>query len=615
MSLDGAPADRRRVEAMIQRLVHRGPDSEGIEVDGSVALASRRLRILDLSEAGRQPLANEDGTAWIVFNGEVYNYRELRPELERAGHRFRSRTDTEVVLHAYEEWGSACLDRFNGMFAFAVWDARRHRLFCARDRLGVKPFYFVERGRTLLFASEPKALLAALDSTPAPDDQAVADYLALDYVDADERTFFSGIRQLPAGHILVADGEGMRTERWWDIAPHLAAEPRVGPDEAVGRFRELFDDAVRLRLRSDVPIGSCLSGGLDSSAVVCTVNDFLERSREAEAVGETQRTFSATFPGEAFDESRYIDAVGSSARVDQHRVAVNGRNVLEQARRVLRAQDEPFGSMSILAQWQVMRIAREADVTVLLDGQGGDELLAGYHSFVGYHIADLLQAGHVRTAMRELRTYHRQQLHAWPRTARLALVPFVPDGARVCLRQLDKRAASVLPPRLRRLAAETRAAPDGFGRLDAERYRVYHRGLPALLRYEDRNSMAFSLEARLPFLDYRLVELSFRLDPAALIASGATKLLLRRALADRLPPLVRDRRDKIGFLTPQARWLREAGPEVARALERPGFGGGYVGREAARRLLGSVERGRPGADFALWRCICLDLWLQELHGA
>src|SRR6266511_2570320 len=555
ISLRGAPADRSRVEAIAAGLVHRGPDSEGVHIDRHVGLASRRLSILDLSEAGRQPLANEDSSAWIVFNGAVYNYRELRPELERAGHRFRSQTDTEVVLHAYEEWGSECLDRFNGMFAFAVWDAERGRLFCARDRLGVKPFYYTQRDGTLLFASEPKALLAALDSAPSPDEQAIADFIALDYVDAGARSFFDGIQQLVAGHSMLVDAGGVSVRRWWDMTPHPPEEPRITADDAVDEFRTLFDDAVRLRLRSDVPVGSCLSGGLDSSAVVCPVNEFLERSREAKSVGETQKTFSATFPGEPFDETMYIDAVGAAARVEQHRVAVDGHDLLGAAREMLRAQDEPVGSTSIVEQWHVMRIAR------------------------------------------------------------LALVPHIPQRARTRLRQLDKRSGAVLSPKLRGLAAEARSAPPGFGKLEAERYHVYHHGLPALLRYEDRNSMAFSLEARLPFLDYRLVELSFRLDPSALIASGATKTLLRRALADRLPALVRDRQDKIGFITPQARWLREARADVMRAVERRDFGGGYLNREGVRGLVSRLERGERGIDFALWRCLCLDLWLQELYGA
>jgi asparagine synthase (glutamine-hydrolysing) len=615
ISLRGAPADRARLEAMAARLAHRGPDSEGVQIDGHVGLASRRLSIVDLSEAGRQPLANEDSSAWIVFNGAVYNYRELRPELEHAGHRFRSQTDTEVVLHAYEEWGSGCLDRFNGMFAFAVWDATHGRLFCARDRLGVKPFYYTERDGTLLFASEPKALLAALDSAPPPDEQAIADFIALDYVDAGARTFFSSIQQLVAGHSLLVDRDRVSVRRWWDITPHPADEQRITADDAVDEFRALFDDAVRLRLRSDVPVGSCLSGGLDSSAVVCTVNEFLERSREAESVGKTQKTFSATFPGERFDESVYIDAVGAAARVEQHRVAVDGHDLLGTAREMLRAQDEPVGSTSIVAQWHVMRLARAGNVTVLLDGQGGDELLGGYHAFVGYHIADLLRTGQPAAAARELRAYHRGQAHSWLRSARLALVPLIPQRARTRLRQLDKRSGALLSPKLHGLPDEPRSAPPGFGKLEAERYHIYHHGLPALLRYEDRNSMAFSLEARLPFLDYRLVDLSFRLEPSALIASGATKTLLRRALADRLPALVRERQDKIGFLTPQARWLREAGADIARTLERPDFGGGYLSRDGARHLVARLERGERGIDFALWRCLCLDLWLQELYGA
>jgi asparagine synthase (glutamine-hydrolysing) len=575
-----------------------------------VALGSRRLRILDLSDAGRQPLENEDGSNWLVYNGEIYNYRELRDELLDLGHRFRSETDTEVIVHAYEEWGDSCLDRFNGMFAFALWDEARRRLFCARDRVGVKPLYYTRHGSALLLASEIKALLVALPATPSPDESTIADYIALDHVDHSERTFFSGIRQLGAGHVLTADVDGLSVGRWWEPGPGEGGEVRRA--DADEQFRELFDDAVRLRLRSDVPVGSCLSGGLDSSSVVCTVNGLLGRD-DARAVGATQKTFSAVFPSEPFDESRYIDAVAAVANVEQHRVAVQGDALLTQARRVLAAQDEPFGSTSIIAQWHVMALARSGDVTVLLDGQGGDELLAGYHNLIGYRIADLLRRGRVGAAARETLAYHRSQSHSWLRTGRLVGVPLVPGAARTRLRTLDKDAHGLLPRRLRSLPAESRLAPAGLDLLSAERYRVYRYALPALLRYEDRNSMAFSLEARLPFLDYRLIELSFRLPAEALVAHGRTKALLRDALGPRLPDAVRERPDKIGFLTPQARWLREARTEIHALIGTAGFGGGFVQNARVRDLLDAVERGRPGADYALWRCVCLDLWLRETY--
>ena len=312
-ALAGDPVDARVARTMADVLRHRGPDSAGAWSDGPIAFGHNRLRIIDTSDAGRQPMPNEDETVWLNYNGETYNYRELRPELERTGHRFHSATDTEVLVHGYEEWGDAFLQRLNGMFAFALWDAPRRRLLLARDRLGVKPLYLAQRDGLLLFASEIKALLAALPTAPAPDARAIADYVGLDYVDHSDRTFFTGITQLLPGHLLVAENGRMRVERWWDVPSPNAI---VAGTEAEQQFRSLFEDSVRLRLRSDVPLGSCLSGGLDSSAVVGEVSALLEQGRETDAVGHALRTFSAVFPGEAFDESRFVDAVVDANTVE-----------------------------------------------------------------------------------------------------------------------------------------------------------------------------------------------------------------------------------------------------------------------------------------------------------
>ncbi len=362
-----------------------------------------------------------------------------------------------------------------------------------------------------------------------------------------------------------------------------------------------------------MPVGSCLSGGLDSSAVVGVIESLLRKGADTAAVGHTLRTFSVVFPGEPFDESRFVDAVAAHTEIDSHRVTLAPQGILETARPVVRQQDEPFGSTSMLAQWEVMRLARETGVTVLLDGQGGDELLGGYDAFVGFRAADLLRSGRVAAGLSELRSYQRLRATPWARVARLGAVPFVPGSMRRGLRRRDKVARTVLDSRLQGLDHEPIPAPPaGLDALSKERYRVYKHGLPALLRYEDRNSMAFAIEARLPFLDSRLVDLSFQLDPRSLISDGLTKQVLRTALADRLPPEVRTRSDKIGFETPQGRWLRADAAAIDAQLARPGFGGGYLDRRAAQKLVEQQRRNGLGVDFATWRCLCLDLWLEEV---
>src|SRR5919199_3954182 len=316
LSLDGAPIERRSLEAMSTILRHRGPDDEGILIDGPVGLMHRRLSIIDLSPAGRCPMPNEDETVWIIFNGEIYNYLELIPGLIQRGHRFRSHCDTEVILHAYEEYGERCLDYLNGMFAFALWDSREHKLFCARDRAGIKPFYYYQDGHRFIFASEIKAIVADPSVPRRVNHQAAYDFLVNSYIDHTPATFFQGIVQLPPAHYLTVQDRRLRLQRYWDIDPGKAADPLRPSTPADDRrwatdFLVLFRDAVRLHLRSDVPVGTCLSGGLDSSAIVCMANELLWGEDQGGAFawherGTQQHTFSACYEEEAYDERRFI---------------------------------------------------------------------------------------------------------------------------------------------------------------------------------------------------------------------------------------------------------------------------------------------------------------------
>jgi asparagine synthase (glutamine-hydrolysing) len=603
------PAEARAVERMLAELEHRGPDGRGVYRDEGVALGHLRLAIIDLSDAGLQPFASEDGRLQLLHNGEIYNYRELRAELKARGHRFHTATDTEVILAAYREWGEHCVDRFNGMWAFVLWDGEERTLFCSRDRFGIKPFYYRLDGSRFAFASEPRALREGTRANLA----AVRDYVEQGYLDEDAQTFFDGVLRLPPAHNLVFGPPGLRVERYWRLEPH---DPPADPVAAV---RELFLDAVRLELRSDVPVGTCLSGGVDSSAIACAVSHLLRTEAEnAAPVGERQKTVTAYFDDAGFDERPYARAVVERTDAEPHWVSFTAEELVDRLPAIVEAQGEPFGSTSICAGWHVMGAARDAGLTVMLDGQGGDEILAGYRAAFGYRLSDLLRRGDLREASAELGAF--ASMHG-PRWAAVAVAtPHVPERARLSARARLRGSSSLVHPELRAAARDgsgngAPAFPDRLRRALA--VTLTRRGLPELLRYEDRNSMAHSLEARVPFLDHRLVELAFSLDGGQLIHRGETKSVLRRALADLLPPEVRDRRDKLGFVTPEGRFLRGAlGEHAAEVFSSPEFAArGFVDAPAARRRLERHRRGELEAGMELWRALNLELWARRFLDA
>jgi len=398
-----APPERETVERMTAALIHRGPDATGVHAGPDVALGSRRLAILDLSEEGRQPFTSDDGRLTLVHNGEIYNYRELRTELAASGRRFRSGTDTEVVLRAFEEWGADCVSRFNGMWAFAIWDSERRELFASRDRMGVKPFYYRVDGERLVFASEPKAFKEDPQTQLRPNGDVVRDYLERGFVEHTNATFFEGISKLPAAHSMTFGAGGLHLRRYWQLA---VAEPPAG--DPAEQLRSLFLDSVRLRLRSDVTVGTALSGGLDSSAIVGAVDRLRRDDPSASAsVGERQATFTVYFDGggRRLDERPFARAVVDGRDVDPHWISFTAEDAIEQLPSIVRSQDEPFASTSMIAQWFVMREARRTGVTVMLDGQGGDEVLAGYPVYFGYRFADLACRGQFRELAAEVGAY------------------------------------------------------------------------------------------------------------------------------------------------------------------------------------------------------------------
>jgi len=636
--VSGEAVDPSVLEAMTQVQAHRGPDGEGyvlLDARGrekpvesktrltdllrirphgySIGFGHRRLAIIDLSPLGHQPMATEDGRCWVVYNGEVYNHVELREELRNKGHQFRSTSDTEVLLAAYREWGEVCVTRFNGMFAFAIWDGDRRRLFCARDRLGVKPFYYVWDGNRFAFASEIKGLLAA-GVRPVPDQRAVFEYLENACLDHADGTFFKDIRQLPPAHVLIVETD-VTVRRYWDLP--AAGQVSISMENAAGRFHDLFRDAVRLRLRSDVPIGTCLSGGLDSSSIVCVTNDLMfgESAVPRELVGQKQKTFSSCFEDLAYDERQFIRLVLERTGAEAHYTFPDPKELAATVSQLVWQQDEPFGSTSIFAQWNVMRLASQRGIKVLLDGQGADELLAGYHGFFGAYFADLTAGRQWGVLARELMSYRR--LHGpIPKyvSANLARA-FLPSWLVGLIRSRMTGSVDWIAEDFRRQCGPLMPASKFFDShvLNMQHQLLTQNGLRALLHYEDRNSMAFGVETRLPFLDYRLVEFLYGLGPELKIERGWTKAVLRRAMGGILPEEVRWRSDKMGFVTPEDVWFRTSLREMARDIlsDARTRDRGYLNVDAALAEFDAHAAGQKNISFTIWRWLNLELWCRR----
>ena len=581
------------------------------EVQGRLGFAFRRLSILDLSPSGHQPMCDPSGRFWLIFNGEVYNYLELRAELEGKGHRFASSGDAAVLLASFAEWGERCLERWNGMWGCAIWDAREQRLFLARDRFGVKPLYYQYEDGRFRFASELKPLV--LDRPIRVDRQSVYDLVARDWVDYRDETFFAGTLRLPPAHALIVDRNGLRTWRWWELPEGAARRGAEVPrDEAgiVAAFRERFQDAVRLRLRSDVPVGTCLSGGLDSSAIV------LEASRQLD---HPMRVFTVGYADPRFDERPHARAVARAAGAEYFEVEPDGTDLFETLDDLVWHQEEPAAGPGLYSQWHVMRLAHAHGMKVLLDGQGGDELLAGYHRYATPYLQDLLRRGRLAEFARDVwRVGARQgQVETWAKVFLTGPArPLFAWGRRTFGQGKDR----VLRPEF---AAECGApepvAPRRFATAldDTLGWEITNRFLPSLLRYEDRNSMAHSIETRLPFLDYRLVEFVFALPQGYRLRGTTTKWVLRQAMRGVLPAAVAERRDKMGYETPTDLWFR--GPlraQVEETLLGPAARSAeFLAAGPLRQELEAYFAGRRDIGLQVWRWLHLELWLRRFADA
>lgn len=596
VSFKQQPIEELRLQQMMHLIKHRGPDDEGVFVKDNVGLGHVRLSILDLSMAGHQPMQDESGRYTIVLNGEIYNYIELRDQLEDMGLKFVSNSDTEVLLKGYMVYGQEVLDKLNGMFAFAIYDAEGKELFAARDRFGVKPFYYYQSDNEFIFASEIPAILSVYGKKNRANETAVFDYLAFNRTDQTEDTFFEGIKKLQHGHCLVIKENKLSVSCWYNLRERVQGK-RIKSDE--NEFMELLEDAIRIRLRSDVPVGVCLSGGLDSSSIVSIVSERLDR--------KDVNTFSAVYePKCRADESEFINLYKDRLK-NMHFTYPTSQLLLEDMERFIDCHAEPVPSTGPYAQYCTMRLASQ-HVTVTLDGQGADEALGGYHYFYGLYYKSLLKQLKLITLIKEIAKYVK--LHRSMYALQTFAYFLLPKKLRVKTRVKER---GYLSPKFAARHRESVIADNLYGSKSMQDALINHfeYKLEHLLKWDDRNSMLFSVESRTPFLDYRLVEYLLEAEDSAKIKDGYTKSLLRRSMKGLLPEKIRLRRDKVGFATPEDAWFAEKTFKdlIDSIMDSDSFRNrGIIDCEKARELYDRHCKGEIKISKDIWKWINLELW-------
>ncbi len=591
---------------------HRGPDAYGScqhqIYQWNIGLAHQRLAILDLTDAGKQPMYSETGDGWIVYNGEIYNYLEIRDELKKLGHQFRGESDTEVVIASLEQWGiEEALSKFNGMWAFAWVDRKQQRLILSRDRLGIKPLYFCLAGDDLYFASEIKTILELSPTKFNLNYQIIGEYLIQSLLETSNETFFQGIEQVPPASYAVVDLNAdfihLEFKSYWTLANQQAK--KISESNLIDKIQELFFDAVRLRLRSDVPVGVLLSGGVDSSSIAAAMQKIL-------GTDANLNLLSAVSQDPKYDESPFIDVMAKHLNLHVQKVelnleATNAFNYLEQ---VCWFNDEPVGSFSTVAHYLLMQKARELGITVILSGQGGDELLCGYKKYIGFYLQNLLRQGKFLNAAQVISSFAKQGsiLNQFNLGEAKRYLPSYLKG-----QDLDIRGEVLRNFFLQEIGLSPGMTVEQRQVVDVQKLSV-----PALLHYEDRMSMAWAREIRVPFLDYRLVELLVSLPTQLKLQQGWTKFIFRQAMEPYLPKDIVWRKDKQGFVNPQSEWLKhELKPGVLN----------YFGEESLIVNKGMIDRnnllakyelfcqqGKQGGNIwfkEIFNPLCLEIWLRK----
>jgi asparagine synthase (glutamine-hydrolysing) len=592
----GTGVDPSEIVTMLNQIRHRGPDDEGVFTSGPVGLGHVRLSILDLSPAGHQPMWCNNGRYCIVFNGEIYNYRELKKELNR-NYDFKSLTDTEVLLASYLEWGEECLHKLNGDFAFVIYDSQEKTFFGARDRFGIKPFYYRHNQDRLMFASEIKALLP-FDGKPTPNNKIIFEYLAYNRTDQSEETFFNSIHKLKHGHCFTLAGNLLKIRRWYSLSDQLHYPTTMNP----GEFREELKKSVELRLRSDVPVGVCLSGGIDSSSITSIVyEDFKQHDIQ---------TFSAVFDkNEKVDESRYIRSYQPLLR-HMHFIRPSADTFYQEFRFFIETQTEPTPGISPYAQYKVMQAAH-GNVSVTLDGQGADEMLGGYNYFYGSYFKELFTSGRILSLLSEAEAYFRknESREAFAYFAYYLLPPAAKSYFGIWNGSVarDFYHAHYKESNLSKQLHSPRSLHSFF--LQHFEYKLEH-----LLKWDDLNSMRFSIESRVPFLDHHLVEKTLSLPSAMVMKKGVSKYILRESVRDILPAAIYNRTDKIGFDTPADEWLRTPPfrEYILALLHSTSFSQrGYFNPKACLRNYQLHLSRKANLSKEIWKWINLEHWSSQ----
>jgi asparagine synthase (glutamine-hydrolysing) len=609
--------ERARALRMRDVLVHRGPDDAGLYADDYAILAHRRLSIVDLA-GGQQPLANENDGVWVTYNGEICNHALIRQELQAKGHVYRTRSDTETIVHGYEEWGDDCVHRFRGMFALALWDVSRRRLLLVRDRLGIKPLYWTVVGNRIVFASEIKAILESGIISAQPNIPAIGEVLATRYTSNDQ-TLFAGIHKLLPGHRLVFERGHVQITKYWDV-PVDGPDPnfeRLGERELIDRFRDLLTESIRLRLMADVPLGMFLSGGIDSSAVAAVMSRLVDRPVE---------TFSVAFADRQFSELGYARQVVRAIGANPHEIVIDDRDFFGALPRLVWHEDEPIAHPSSVPLHFVSVLARE-HVKVVLTGEGSDELLAGYGKYprallnwraggvyerlIPAAVRATLASAVVPRLPGHLGRYARRSFLAMPRTPdAMFLDNFAGMPLRVQRELLTSAVLESGDPYAASLEYFTRA--DGRAPLlDRVLYTDIKTYLVELLMKQDQMSMSASIESRVPFLDHRLVEFAARLPARLKLVGFSTKRVLRQAVRGILPEKILTRK-KMGFPVPFGRWVAREWNGVARdvLLDRRTRQRGLIEPAAVERLLDAHRAGRRAGADAIWALLNLELWFR-----
>jgi asparagine synthase (glutamine-hydrolysing) len=601
------------IKAMNDLINHRGPDGEGFYCNDNFNFGHRRLSIIDLSILGKQPMIYRENV--ITYNGEVYNYLELKEELLTHGYEFKSTTDTEVILAAYDFWGVECVHKFNGMWAFAIFDKKNDKIFMSRDRFGVKPFYYTVINDSFYFGSEIKQFKAIPEYKFKMNLDRTYDFLCYGVRNHTPETLFADVFQLKGGHNLIYNLKTFEYNvvEWYN--PVLSTKNNKLNFDSTSEFvKKLFFDSVSLQLRSDVKVGSCLSGGIDSSSIVCTVNELLK----SKDLAEKQETVSACFNDSEFSEEKYIDIVTDHTNTISHKITPSFPNLFLELEKIIWHQDEPFTSTSIFAQWEVFKEASKQNLKVMLDGQGADEYLSGYDNFYGNLLADYFKGARFCRFFEEIKCIYKNyglfkliNFIFWFFSVILNNFSFLPEKLKLFLKhKVSFKNLGWLKLRPNKIVYDIYKVAN-MSMFDMNITQLRSITTPTLLQFEDRNSMAFSIESRVPFLDYRLVEYCIQLPNDYKISKSVTKYIFRDAMKFVLPLMISSRKDKVGFTTPQEKWIKSnhifLREEISKSCDTLNA---IIDKDLYLAWFDKSIKNNYNFNYNFWNIICLARWVK-----